>query len=328
MVDEYGAYLHVKDGRFQLIVREGKEQKVKWDVAPVALEAIVFVTPGASISAAAIELANKYGIDLIFLKKDRPIARLLPATYGSTLKMWLCQLKAFRRHDVRLKLARLFVEGKIYNQRMVLMEYSRRLRGSTRVLKLNHAIERLSECLRALGLVKEINECINIEAQAANMYWSAIATLLPKELGFTRRLTKQEIRAGIRPDPFNIALNIGYAALRRVTWKAVFMAGLNPYIGFLHAPRAGRMSLVLDLMEEFRPISVDRPLITLARNKPSLLQQLAHESKEAITEVWRAIVNYMASSKPSHDSLIVAQARLLAQHLRGTANYKPYKSRW
>jgi len=41
-------------------------------------------------------------------------------------------------------------------------------------------------------------------------------------------------------DLFNRALNTGYGALRRAVWRAIFIAGLNPYISFLHKPRAGK----------------------------------------------------------------------------------------
>jgi CRISPR-associated protein Cas1 len=51
------------------------------------------------------------------------------------------------------------------------------------------------------------------------------------------------------------------------------MGGYNfcwtkPYLGFLHKYRAGRPSLVLDLMEEFRSPFVDRKLIGIARQNP------------------------------------------------------------
>jgi CRISPR-associated protein Cas1 len=48
--------------------------------------------------------------------------------------------------------------------------------------------------------------------------------------------------------------------LLREVWRAVLAVGLNPYYGFLHTRRPGRMSLVLDLMEKLRLIAVDRPL--------------------------------------------------------------------
>lgn len=39
--------------------------------------------------------------------------------------------------------------------------------------------------------------------------------------------------------------------------------GLDPYVGFLHRDRPGRLSLALDLMEEFRPVLGDRFVLKL-----------------------------------------------------------------
>jgi CRISPR-associated protein Cas1 len=46
-------------------------------------------------------------------------------------------------------------------------------------------------------------------------------------------------------------------------YAAVRIAGLDPYPGFLHSLDYGRFSLVLDLMEEFRPIIVDTLTLSL-----------------------------------------------------------------
>jgi hypothetical protein len=43
------------------------------------------------------------------------------------------------------------------------------------------------------------------------------------------------------------------------------IANLVPHLGFLHAPRRGRPSLALDLMEEFRPVLVDATVVRLTR---------------------------------------------------------------
>ena len=48
-------------------------------------------------------------------------------------------------------------------------------------------------------------------------------------------------------------LNLGYAVLSSTILGAVENAGLEPYLGILHAVRPGKMSLVLDIMEEYRP---------------------------------------------------------------------------
>jgi len=327
LVDRYGSTLRVRDGRFQLVVRGGGKV---WDLAPVELDSIVFDVTGASISASAIKLASEFGIDLVFMDRGRPIARLIPATYGSTLKTWLRQLKAYRSPKARATLAKRFIEGKVHNQRMVLAEYHKHFKASGRRAPwLSSAIDELDSWLSRLGHVGEdVDEVRAIEASAAKAYWRAIAQLLPSELGFKRRIPRSRLKPGERPDPFNTALNIGYAALRKEVWRAIFMAGLNPYIGFLHKPRAGRMALVLDLMEEFRPALVDRPLIAAARRRPEELARLASEDQEAIRGVWRLIVNHIHREDKPYTSQILAQARLLARHVQGADEYKPFKLRW
>ncbi|PSO01536.1 CRISPR-associated endonuclease Cas1, partial [Candidatus Marsarchaeota G2 archaeon BE_D] len=186
-----------------------------------------------------------------------------------------------------------------------------------------------------------VDEVRQEEALAAKAYWEAIAALLPPNLGFELRLTRQRIRAepDVEVDPFNRALNIGYSALLREVWAASLVAGLNPYVGFLHAPRTGKMSLVFDLMEEFRAVAVDRPLITLARTHPETLEPLRSnnpghedepdsESREAFIAVWREVTNYMANTNPPLTQQVAAQAGRLSLSLRGREEYRPYRARW
>jgi len=330
IVDEYGAFLSAKDGRFQLLVRDEDGRRiVKWDLAPVEVDSIVFVIKGASISASAIELASKFGVDLVFLDKNRPVARLLPATYGSTMRTWLHQLKAYEDEETRAEIAKLFVEGKIYNQKRVLAWYAKRTRAAGKPLRVvEKIVDKIDAYLMKLNNVKTAEEAAIIEAHVARLYWHGVAEVLPDEIGFRGRITRSSAKEG-PVDPFNRALNIGYAALKKEVWRAVFLAGLNPYLGFLHKPRAGKMALVFDLMEEFRPVCVDRPLIRLARAKPQIFRLFKlGRDQEAVIEIWRTVVNFMRKARKPYTAIIVKQARSLAMHLRGTGRYKPYKVKW
>jgi CRISPR-associated protein Cas1 len=62
-------------------------------------------------------------------------------------------------------------------------------------------------------------------------------------------------------------LSFLYALVRHDCLAALTTAGLDPFVGFLHAERANRPSLALDLMEEFRPWLADRLAITLINRK-------------------------------------------------------------
>lgn len=328
LIDEYGAFLRVKDGRFRLEVKG----KVLWEAAPVELDTIAFVTKGAAVSIAALELASRFGIDVVVILGNKPVARLMPATYGSTIITWRLQVRKSHDENFSTRIARLIVEAKLHNQRMVLREYSKRAKAAGRSNSmLEGSIRGIERLLPKLSACKSPREVMEVEARAARYYWPAVAALLPKQLGFETRLKRGEVpREGL--DAFNRALNIGYGILKSLTWRAVFLAGLNPYIGFLHKFRSGRMSLVFDLMEPFRPISVDRPLISLARTDPERIIGLRSDSegekRGAAIEVWKALINYMAKVKPPHYSLMLEQARSLARELRGTGKFKPFRSKW
>ena len=49
--------------------------------------------------------------------------------------------------------------------------------------------------------------------------------------------------------------------------KSCILAGLDPYFGFFHTDRYNKPSIVLDLIEEFRPMIVDRAIVTLFAQK-------------------------------------------------------------
>jgi CRISP-associated protein Cas1 len=49
--------------------------------------------------------------------------------------------------------------------------------------------------------------------------------------------------------------------------RAVQLAGLDPFVGFYHRPTAGRPNLVLDLMEEWRPVLADSTALGAARRR-------------------------------------------------------------
>jgi CRISP-associated protein Cas1 len=84
-------------------------------------------------------------------------------------------------------------------------------------------------------------------------------------LGFTKRTRRPPT------DPVNSVLSLIYTFLMNRVYSAVRIAGLDPYPGILHSIDYGRYSLVLDLMEEFRPIIADT--LTLSLFNLKILQE-------------------------------------------------------
>ena len=141
------------------------------------------------------------------------------------------------------------------------LERAAEVRGDAR-LALRKAIRSVRET--RLGLAKlpkpTAQTLLGIEGGAAQAYFSGLAAILPPSLGFSGR--------NRRPprDPFNALLSLGYTLLHDEAVKAVWMAGLDPYLGFYHQPAYGRESLASDMIEPLRT-QVDRLCWDLCREQ-------------------------------------------------------------
>jgi len=97
------------------------------------------------------------------------------------------------------------------------------------------------------------------EGQAGRVYFSLWPLLLkqPQDSLLTFRGRSR------RPpqDPVNALLSFGYALLYRDCVAALQAVGLEPACGFLHTPRSAAYPLALDLMELFRLLLWDIPLV-------------------------------------------------------------------
>ena len=235
------------------------------------------------------------------------------------------QFRAADDPERALALARSFIAGKIANQRTLIR---RNHSAATEVLR---EMKRCRDEARGAGSIATL---LGIEGAAARAYFSALPGLLkPKEFQWPA----EDLFSGRnrRPprDPVNALLSFGYAVLTREVTHALFRAGLDPFVGYLHQPRSGRPALALDLMEEFRPLVVDSAVLLgintgvfreddfivaagsvalTKRGRKALLEGLARRLDELVTHpVFRYRVSYRR--------IIDVQARLLGRHvLEGT----------
>ena len=95
------------------------------------------------------------------------------------------------------------------------------------------------------------------EGSGASIYWSALRESNLVQECFTKRQGRGAL------DITNQLLNYGYTMLTGYIWSALDNAGFELYAGLLHSQRAGKPSLVLDMMEEYRSWVVDRNVIKL-----------------------------------------------------------------
>jgi len=158
-----------------------------------------------------------------------------------------------------LELARAMVVGKVANARGFLL-HARRDATEARKPAFAQVCERLALHLRALSRATSVDEVRGLEGMAARDYFSVFSLLVKRH--------EEAFRFGGRSrrpprDRINALLSFGYALLMQDCAAALAGVGMDPAVGFLHEERPGRLSLALDLMEEFRVPLVDRFVLSL-----------------------------------------------------------------
>ena len=119
--------------------------------------------------------------------------------------------------------------------------------------------------------------------------------------------------------------------------------GLDPYVGFLHTDRSGRLSLALDMLEEFRAWWCDRFVLTLINRKQvkptnfveeaSGAIRMKDDTRKVILTAWQdkkqeQITHPYLQEKIPIGLLPHAQATLLAKFLRSDLEvYPPFFTR-
>lgn len=342
LIEDYGVFLGSKGNRF--LIWKGKEKKA--EIVSDQAETIIISSPGASVSTAALRLAISANVP-VFISgySGKPYGVLMPIApaVAGPIRTKREQFKAY--DDGRgLKLAKGFVGGKLTNQMNLLRSLAKNRKDTNPKLaeELYGASDSIAfitegvEGLEGLSIEQTRQPLMNLEAEAARNYWQALVQILPPQFGFKGRETR-----GAK-DPVNALLNFGYmTALFPEAWKAVVYAGLDPYGGFLHSDRAGRPSLVLDLMEEFRQPLVDRALLTLiARGELKAAEFEAREEdrplprevvgkwSEALQERLDSLVSY-GEGKMKLRGAVWEQARRAARLVKKDAGeYIPFTQGW
>ncbi len=257
ILNTYGSYLHQSDGIFEV-----KVDKEKTRISPKKVQSIV-VTTGISLSSDAMQLAVENNIDVLFMDKfGNPFGRVWHGRLGSTARIRRAQLE----HAVSeggIIIGKKFVEKKFDNQIAFLLALrDRRTAMSAEITKVIQVIRDAKEKLLLVnGPVDEQRGSImGIEGQSGRRYWEILSLLLPERFRFNGRSRNP---AG---DEFNCLLNYAYGVLYGIVERACVLAGIDPYVGFIHTDHYAKTSMVFDVIEGYR-IFADETVFNLFSRK-------------------------------------------------------------
>lgn len=322
-----GSYLHKE--RETIVIKNGDD---KIGQLPAINVEHIMCFGQISVSPFLMGFCGESGIGLSFYTE---YGKFLARVQGPQTGNVLLRRSQYRIADDETKandIAKIFVAAKIANARTVLM---REMRNHGENPAIKSAVLRLNDSLSNCAKSERVAQTMGIEGEAAANYFGVFNELL-RGSGF-------EFNGRVRrppTDPINALLSFIYALLTSECASALQGVGLDPYVGFLHQDRPGRLSLALDLLEEFRAPIADRLVLTLINRKQLQLKDFVQEGSGAtrLTDDARKTV-LMAYQERKQDEITHPflnekmaigllphyQALLLARHLRGdTAYYPPY----
>ena len=319
------SYLHKE--RETIVIKQGDEKLGQF---PALTIGNILCFGRVSVSPFLMGYCGEQGIGLAFYTEyGRFLARVQGKQSGNVL-LRRTQYRWADDPEKSISIARLMVAAKIANCRSVLM---RELRNHGDNELLEATVKKLATSLRRVKQAKSVEEAMGMEGDAARAYFGTFNELL-RGNGFTfdRRVRRPPT------DPVNALLSFAYSLTNHECASALQGVGLDPYVGFLHKDRPGRMSLALDVMEEFRATWADRFVLTMINRQQIKIDDFVTEASGAVRlkddarkeflTAWQerkqvdVMHPYLNETVPI-GLLPHCQAMLLARHLRGDTEYYP-----
>ncbi len=315
-----GAYVHVAGEIFEIRLKEKKFQ-----FAPQKVASIVIVTD-AAISTEALRLAFRHNIDVLVLDEfGTPMGRFWHARFGSTAAIRRAQIEAADK-DIGLQLAREWMGERLRGQAELLRKLGRARKGqsATDLFEAAKEITALNRKLKGIqGVVSQVRgSLMGIEGSAARIYFGAMSRALPGQWQFEGRS-----RAPAK-DPFNAFLNYALGVLYGICEKSIVLAGLDPYVGFLHTDNYNKLALVFDIIEPRRVWAEDVVfhLFSGRKARPGMWDEipggytLNQEGKQVLLERFNAYLDHVVvyrKRKLSRRNTVLADCHRTAGLLLG-----------
>ena len=245
-----GAYVHL-EGETIKVEAEGKTL----NQVPLHHIGAIVVMGNVSVSPFFVHRCAEDGRALSWLTQGGRFKARIEGPASGNVLLRRAQYDAQASREYSTAIARWIVDGKIRNVKATLLRGSRESTDAEVSARLSDAARSMDKQIEALAQNPEIDSVRGIEGAAGRTYFGVFDLLIRAQKdAFTFKGRSR------RPptDRVNALLSFLYALLVTECAGAAQGVGLDPQVGFLHTLRPGRPALALDLMEELRPVFVDR----------------------------------------------------------------------
>jgi len=239
ILKDFGAFLGTNEDSFKI----KKNDKTIKEIPFENTNEIVIGTRNC-VSVDALAWASLYNIDVVVtLHNGKPLAVLHSIKDMANVKTRLNQFRAYESRK-GLEIAKTVLIQKIKVENNLLKHYN------CKSYEQNAKLPSIGEIKNVHG--EKITQTLRLrlhmlEERFSKYYYAQIFPLLPKWLRILKRISRNAV------EPYNNLLNLSYEILEWKILKACIKTKLELYLGFLHSVQYGKPSLVLDLIEPFRP---------------------------------------------------------------------------
>jgi CRISPR-associated protein Cas1 len=235
-----------------------KQENGSWKKQTIPAQTVeqVVLMGNPQVTGDALVYALELGMPVHYLSSfGKYLGSALPG-YSRNGQLRLAQYQIYLDPARRLELVKAIVTAKIHNQYAVLYRHHQP----------DNPLKQRQSQVKPQATLDQVR---GIEGMAAREYFACWFQMLDKSWGFSGRNRRPPT------DPVNALLSFAYGLLRVQVTAAVHLAGLDPYIGYLHEVTRGQPALVLDLMEEFRPLVADNIVLSVVNNREIQLDDFA-----------------------------------------------------
>jgi CRISPR-associated protein Cas1 len=291
----------------------------------------------AGVSPALMGACAKRDISISFMTRNGNfLARVIGESRGNVV----LRKEQYRiSDDVKRSalVSRNFILGKIFNGKWILERATRDYPLRVDVSKIKLITSNLSETMKSVRIVEDLDILRGLEGNAAVQYNSVFDDLILQQkvdFYFKNRNKRPPL------DNVNALLSFSYTLLANDMKSALESVGLDAYVGFLHRDRPGRASLALDVMEELRGVFADRFVLSLINkkivNQKGFTQKengaviMNDETRKKVLVAWQEkkqekIQHPYLNEKIPWGLVPHVQALLLARYIRGDLDeYPPF----
>ena len=213
----------------------------KLGTVPIRLLERVCIYGDLQLSASVLGKLGEHGIGLLVLNGRKRAPVLMMPNLKVDAKRRAAQFTAAQDTAFCLTQAKNWIHSKVSSQLTFVQQ------TTNQHPRLNHHTETLRSIQTQIPHSTDLDQLRGYEGAASAHYFNVWQDLLPASLNFNGR--------NRRPprDPFNTVLSLGYTLLHFELVRRIYLAGLDPFIGFFHTLTHGRESLASDLLEPLRP---------------------------------------------------------------------------